>query len=216
MIGKHIEKLTDTLFEKAIPPLARFGFTPNMLTLIGFFLNIGAAFLFARGKFFLAGLIVLFANAFDVLDGQLARRSGMVSAFGGFLDSVVDRYSDMMLLLGLIFYYARLGERLILFILGFALIGSIMTSYTRARAECIIPSCKVGFFERPERIVLIILGALLGKMEHALLLLAVFSNITVVHRVLYTHKVLTHIESEKEANGKEAGESTHTGEHSVH
>lgn len=185
-LGHEAEKVINRLMRA----MQRAGVTPNMLTATGLVLNAIAAFFFARGWMFWGGFLVLVANIFDIMDGQLARRTGQVTRFGAFFDSVMDRYSDMFLLLGLMFYYTRMGERLILFFLGLALIGSIMTSYTRARAECFIPSCKVGVFERPERIGLIVLGGLLNRMTTAIFLLAIFSNLTVVERILYTRSVL--------------------------
>ena len=195
MITRWLGERLDPAFTRLLALAARWGVTPNMLTVTGLVINAVAAVFFARGWIFSGGVLVLFANIFDVLDGQMARRTGQATRFGAFFDSVVDRYSDLMLLLGLTFYYTRLGERLILFILGFALIGSIMTSYTRARAECIIRSCRVGFFERPERIAVITLGALFNRMTTALFLLAVFSNVTVIQRIVHTHERIRALEN---------------------
>jgi len=159
---------------------------PNILTLIGFIINIFAAVLFAKNLLFWAGLVVVFAGIFDMVDGEVARRTGRVTKFGAFFDSVIDRYSDMVLLFGLVYLYARNDSIIYMGLAVFALIGSIMTSYTRARAESLIPACKVGFLERPERIVLLIIGALANRMAAVLWVLAILSNWAVAQRIFYT------------------------------
>src|SRR5499427_11046975 len=174
--------------------LAAFKVHPNVLTLIGLFINIFAMVLFAKGMFTWAGLVVLFAGIFDMVDGEVARRTGRVTKFGAFFDSVIDRYSDMVLLLGLVVWYAKMDKLFYMGLAVFALIGSIMTSYIRARAESLIPACKVGFLERPERIVLLIIGALSDRMAAALWVMAILSNWTVSQRIWYTWRELSAIE----------------------
>lgn len=169
-----------------VNPLSALRVNPNILTLIGLAINILAAILFAKGMFTLAGLVVLFASIFDMVDGEVARRTGRVTKFGAFFDSVIDRYSDMVLLLGLVLWYAKLDRILYTSVVVMSLIGSIMTSYTRARAESLIPTCKVGFLERPERIVLLIIGSLSNRMGAAMWAMAVLTNWTVVSRICYT------------------------------
>jgi CDP-diacylglycerol--glycerol-3-phosphate 3-phosphatidyltransferase len=159
---------------------------PNILTLTGLAINIFAAVLFAKGMFTWAGLVVLFAGVFDMLDGEVARRTGRVTKFGAFFDSVIDRYSDMVLLLGLVVWYATLDRIFYAGLVVMSLIGSIMTSYTRARAESLIPACKVGFLERPERIVLLIIGCWSDRMGAAMWVMAVLTNWTVSQRIWYT------------------------------
>jgi CDP-diacylglycerol---glycerol-3-phosphate 3-phosphatidyltransferase len=166
--------------------LARFRVNPNVLTLLGLFINIFAAVLFAKGMFAWAGLVVLFAGLFDMVDGEVARRTGRVTRFGAFFDSVIDRYSDMVLLLGLVVWYAKVDRIFYAGLAVISLIGSIMTSYTRARAESLIPACKVGFLERPERIVLLTIGALTDRIGAAMWVMAVLSNWTVSQRIWYT------------------------------
>ena len=166
--------------------LAALRVKPNILTLIGLFINIFAAVLFANGMFTWAGLVVLFAGIFDMVDGEVARRTGYVTRFGAFFDSVIDRYSDMILFLGLVVWYAKLDRILYAALVVISLIGSIMTSYTRARAESLIPACKVGFLERPERIVLLIIGALTNRMGAAMWVMAILSNWTVSQRIWHT------------------------------
>jgi CDP-diacylglycerol--glycerol-3-phosphate 3-phosphatidyltransferase len=159
---------------------------PNILTLTGLAINIFAAVLFAKGMFTWAGLVVLFAGVFDMVDGEVARRTGRVTKFGAFFDSVIDRYSDMVLLLGLVVWYAKLDRIFYAGLVVMSLIGSIMTSYTRARAESLIPACKVGFLERPERIVLLIIACWSNRMGAAMWVMAVLTNWTVAQRIWYT------------------------------
>jgi CDP-diacylglycerol--glycerol-3-phosphate 3-phosphatidyltransferase len=167
---------------------------PNVLTFIGLLINIGAAVLFARGRFFAAGLVVLGAAVFDMVDGRVARATDQVTRFGGFFDSVLDRYSDLALLMGLLVYYAGINRYLYIVLTAIVMTGSVMISYTRARSENAIPKCKVGFLERPERIVLIIIGALFDKMAPVLWVIAVLSNWTVIQRMYYTYVQAKHLE----------------------
>jgi phosphatidylglycerophosphate synthase len=174
------------IFDALVGFLSDLRIHPNLLTLLGLVINIGAAVLFAKGLFFWAALVVLFAGIFDMVDGEVARRTKRVTKFGAFFDSVIDRYSDLLLLLGLIHWYAKLDQLFYVALTGLVLIGSVMTSYTRARAESLIPQCKVGFLERPERIVLLIIGALFNRMAAVLWVMAILSNWTVSQRIWYT------------------------------
>jgi CDP-diacylglycerol--glycerol-3-phosphate 3-phosphatidyltransferase len=185
------------LLQKIVDGLALTRISPNALTFIGLLINIVAAvfFGFARGDhavryFVYAGLVIIGAGIFDMVDGRVARQTKQVSVFGAFFDSVMDRYSDVALFFGLLVYYARGNRFFYVVLVAFCMTASLMVSYTRARAEALIGSCKVGFMERPERIVLVILGALCnrwGVMAPALWVLAVFSTITVIHRIRYTY-----------------------------
>ena len=162
------------------------GVTPNVLTFMGFVINLMAAYLFAYGYFRWAACVIIVAGLFDMLDGRVARVSNRVTPFGGFLDSVLDRYSDLSLLIGLLVFYGRINRFWYVTLVAVGMIGSVMVSYTRARAENLIPSCKVGFLERPERVVLFIIGALFDRMAPVLWIIAVLSNVTVIHRVIHT------------------------------
>src|SRR6266853_5628600 len=133
---------------------------PNVLTFLGLVINIWAAVLFAAGSFRAAGLVVILAGLFDMVDGRVARETNRVTRFGGFFDSVLDRYSDLALFMGLLVWYGSINRPFYIVLTAIVMSGSVMISYTRARAENAIPKCKVGFLERPERVVLIILGAL--------------------------------------------------------
>jgi len=174
------------IVDKIVRALALSRINPNFLTFLGLVINIVAAWQFARGRFFAAGLVVIAAGIFDLVDGPVARVTNRVTRFGGFLDSVVDRYSDLALYMGLLVYYASINRFFYIVLTAIVMTGSVMVSYTRARAENSIPSCKVGFLERPERIVLIIIGALSGRMAPVLWIIAVLSNVTVIHRMIYT------------------------------
>lgn len=160
---------------------------PNFLTFIGLVINIGAAWLLARGLFWQAGLVIIGAGLFDMVDGRVARQTGQVTRFGGFFDSVLDRYSDLALLIGLLVYYANIGRNFYVVLTAIVMMASVMISYTRSRAENTIPQCKVGFLERPERIVLLIIGSLFDRMAPVLWIIAVFGNLTVVHRMIFTY-----------------------------
>jgi len=159
---------------------------PNVLTFLGLVINSVAAALFAGGKFFTGGLVVIAAGLFDMVDGRVARETKRVTPFGGFFDSVIDRYSDLALYVGLLVYYASINRFFYIVLTAIVMTGSVMVSYTRARAENSIPKCKVGFLERPERLVLIIIGALFDRMAPVLWVIAILSNVTVMHRMIFT------------------------------
>jgi CDP-diacylglycerol---glycerol-3-phosphate 3-phosphatidyltransferase len=185
-------------FERPLEALVRFSsrVSPDVLTITGLALNgvACACFAFAGGKDYtdpgmlrVAGLVTFVASIFDMLDGRVARLRGRGTKFGAYLDSTMDRYSDMVLHLGLTILYARMGQTLPMVLVWAAAFGGFMTSYARARAESLIPRCTVGLMERPERIVLLIVGALINRMAAVLWLTAVLSNITAIQRVVYTY-----------------------------
>jgi CDP-diacylglycerol--glycerol-3-phosphate 3-phosphatidyltransferase len=188
MVTRQIGDAFEHVLDAIVRAFVRSGVNPNFLTFIGFSINLLAAYLFAYGYFRWAGATIFLAGIFDMSDGRVARLAGRVTPFGGFFDSVMDRYSDLCLLIGLLIYYGRISRYLYVSLVAMAMIGSVMVSYTRARAESLIPSCKVGFLERPERVVLIIIGALFDRMAPVLWLIAVLSNVTVIHRILYTRQ----------------------------
>src|SRR6201996_2979417 len=167
---------------------------PNVLTFIGLVINIVAATFLAIGSFRIAGGVILFAGLFDMVDGRVARATNQVTRFGGFFDSVLDRYSDLALLMGLLVYYGTINRYFYVVLTAVVMTGSVMVSYTRARAENTIPSCKVGFMERPERVVLLIIGALFDHMAPVLWVIAVLSNITVIHRMIFTYQEAKRLE----------------------
>jgi CDP-diacylglycerol--glycerol-3-phosphate 3-phosphatidyltransferase len=189
------------LLDAIVRMLALTRINPNVLTLMGLAVNTYAAFLFGyangenqRQLFFYAGLVIIGSGFFDLVDGRVARASNQVTRFGGFFDSVVDRYSDASLFFGLLVFYAR-GNRFFYVVLtALVMISAIMVSYARARAESLIGQCRVGFLERPERLVLLIIGALFNVMAPVLWVIAVLSTITVIHRILYTWQRTREIE----------------------
>lgn len=192
MITHGIGVASQWIIDKIVYVLSVLRISPNMLTMVGLAINLYAAYLFAGDRFVAAGGVVIFAGLFDMLDGQVARLTNRVSDFGAFLDSVIDRYSDVVLFIGLLIYYARVRRFFYVVLVAIVMAGSVMVSYTRARAESLIPLCKVGFLERPERIVLIIIGALFNRMAAVLWVIAVLANVTVFHRCLYTWKETMH------------------------
>src|SRR5215475_7516423 len=159
---------------------------PNVLTFIGLLINIGAAALLATGQFRWAGAVIIGAGLFDMVDGRVARETNRVTRFGGFFDSVLDRYSDLALLVGLVVWYGSIGNRFYVVMTTIVMTASVMISYARARAENTIPQCKVGFLERPERVVLLIIGALFDRMAPVLWVIAVLGNLTVIDRMVFT------------------------------
>src|SRR6476619_4491506 len=163
---------------------------PNTLTLVGVIINVAAAWALGFGRFMLAFVIMLVANIFDFIDGKVAHLLQLQSEFGAFWDSTLDRFSDLALLTGLIFLYSKLGRTDYVMVAALALIFSIMTSYARARAESLVDKCKVGFMERPERIVLFMIGAVTNRMAGVLWVVLVLSILTVINRIFYTYLAL--------------------------
>lgn len=208
MFGASIGRAAQRIIDAIVRWLAIGHINPNILTVIGVSLNVGCGLLFGMGRFFSAGIALIVANLFDMLDGQVARLSGRVTRFGGFLDSSLDRLSDMVVFVGLMVFYARATEfhsTLNVFLAGAGLMGSVMVSYASARAESLIPKCDVGFLRRPERVVLFIIGALsthpgstnffANRMPAVLWVLAVGSYWTFAHRMYHTWRELTKAEA---------------------
>jgi CDP-diacylglycerol---glycerol-3-phosphate 3-phosphatidyltransferase len=163
---------------------------PNILTFVGVLINVAAAVALGKGHFITAGAIMVVANIFDFIDGKVARELHAESKFGGFWDSVIDRFSDISLFLGLIYLYSTLGRTDYVMVTAIAMLFAIMTSYTRARAESLIAKCKVGFMERPERIVLFMIGAFTNRMAAVMWVIGVLSVFTVADRIIYTYREL--------------------------
>jgi phosphatidylglycerophosphate synthase len=212
MLGGYIGEVCQRVLNAMVRQMARLNPNPNLLSVIGLCINIFAAVLYGCGRFFYAGLVMIFANIFDMLDGRVARSTGRVTKFGAFLDSSLDRLSDMVVFLGIIIFYSRdtqYHSTLYAALTGAALIGSVMVSYTSARAESLIPKCDVGFLRRPERVVLLILGSLtvwpestnplLNKMPATIWLMAVLSYWTFAHRLYHTWRAIREIESQESA-----------------
>ncbi len=183
---------------------------PNVLTFLGLVINIVAATYLAFGQFRTAGCVIIFAGLFDMVDGRVARATNQVTRFGGFFDSVLDRYSDLVLLFGLLVYYGTINRPSYVVLTAVVMTASVMISYTRTRAENIIPTCKVGFLERPERVVLLIIGALFDRMAPVLWVIAVLGNLTVIHRMIFTYQESKRLEDAQLRTRSAAAAGTRT------
>ena len=199
MIGKKVGWPFFQIKSIMVRLLSRLGVNPNLLTFLGLPFNCGAAVAFAYGRIRTAGGIILLAGLFDWVDGEVARNSGRVTKFGSFFDSVIDRYSDMVLLLGIIIYFSKQDQIGYIVLTAIVMIGAVLTSYTRARAENLVPRCQVGFMLRPERIVTLIIGCLANHLLTALWILAVMTQLAAVQRIYYTWKELLRL-PQPEAN----------------
>ena len=192
------------IIDPLVRAIASLGIPPNILTATGVTLNLGCAVLFGYGHFFWAGVVLIFANLFDMLDGNLARSTGHVTRYGGFLDSSLDRLSDMASFFGIMMFYSRAVPQhslMNVFLAGVGMIASVMVSYTTARSEALGVKANVGFLQRPERIVLLIIGALstwdwnsdfylFNRMPQVLWVLAAGSLWTMVQRMIYIRREL--------------------------
>src|SRR5215813_5152622 len=216
MFGASIGRAGQRIIDAMVRWLAHGHINPNILTVVGVAINVGSGLLFGLGQFFWAGIVLIVANLFDMLDGQVARMSGRVTSFGGFLDSSLDRLSDMVVFVGLMVFYARDTEfhsTLNVFLAGAGLMGSVMVSYASARAESMIPKCDVGFLRRPERVVLFIIGALstvpnsnnflANRMPAVLWVLAIGSYWTFAHRMHHTWTEINKNELKRKASDNE-------------
>jgi CDP-diacylglycerol--glycerol-3-phosphate 3-phosphatidyltransferase len=163
---------------------------PNILTFVGVIITSWAAVHLATDRFVTGGLIMLVASMFDFIDGKVAHETGLMSKFGAVWDSVIDRFSDILLFIGLIYLYSSLGRTDYVMVASFAMMFALMTSYTRARAESLIAKCKVGFMERPERMVLFMIGAFTNRMAAVMWVILVLSVFSVADRVILTYRVL--------------------------
>lgn len=209
-----LSKFGRPLFADALSRLAhrlhQFGITPNALTYSGFLLTAITAIFLANGYFRWGGLLLLLAAFFDMLDGAVARFTEQTSTFGAFLDSTLDRYSESVTFLALAFFYShRFSTRTELVLIIIILVGSLMVSYTKARAEALQVECKAGILQRPERVVLLIFGLLSGWMQPVLWLMAFFTNFTAIQRIyeVYwrTHQLpSTNAAASNLANSKES------------
>ncbi len=183
-----LSKFGRPLFADALNHFARrlhsLGITPNALTYTGFILTAITAYFLANNFFRWGGLLLLFAAFFDMLDGAVARFTQQNSTFGAFLDSTLDRYSESVTFLALAFHYSRHpSTRTELVLILVIMVGSLMVSYTKARAEALNVECKAGVLQRPERVVLLIAGLLTGWMQPILWILAFFTNFTAIQRI---------------------------------
>ena len=185
MVRKHARVLLE--------PIARFiswtGLSPNVITIIGFVLMIGVAFVLAWGYFLVGGILISAVALFDAVDGTLARMMGRTSRFGAFLDSTLDRFSEAVIFLGLFFYFVGQNQNLQLILIYATVVGSLMVSYARARAEGIGVPLKDGLFTRFERVFLLVIGLVFNQLTVTLWLLAIFSNLTAVQRMYLVWRI---------------------------
>jgi CDP-diacylglycerol--glycerol-3-phosphate 3-phosphatidyltransferase len=195
MASGKIKPATDWILSKIADTLAFFHLTPNILTVTGVFLNAAVAYVLVEGRFFAGGWLYLLVSMTDLLDGILARKRNMSTQFGALLDSSMDRFGDAIIFLGLVVHYALVHNVPCVLIAATALALAQITSYTRARAECIIPKCKVGFMERPERVILLSIGLVFNRVPICLLLMVISSFITIVDRLVYTRRELSRMEA---------------------
>jgi CDP-diacylglycerol--glycerol-3-phosphate 3-phosphatidyltransferase len=181
-----------TSFQRFGDPVARLllraHVRPNHLTVVGLGVSILAALALAQGRLRVGALLLALAGLFDFFDGSLARLANSVSAFGAFLDSVVDRYSDLVVLLGVVLYYHRAADTQGVFLTMVTMVGTIMISYTKARAQSIGLACEIGLMERPERLIVLIAGATFNVLTPAVIALAVLTNVTALQRIFHTRR----------------------------
>lgn len=204
MFSRRIQQRARHLVALLIRPLARLGVTPNTLTVIGLLISILTAVVIAQGYLVAGGLLVLFAGIFDMFDGAMARFLNTATTFGAFFDSTLDRYSESIILFGMLVYALQRPDLHDIFwpfaheqlwmiaVIFIAVVGSLMVSYTKARAEGLGLECKTGLLARPERVVLLAIGLLSGTSIWALALLAIFSQVTAIERVVYVWRITSH------------------------
>ena len=204
MFSRRIQQRARHLVALLIRPLARLGVTPNTLTVIGLLISILTAVVIAQGYLVAGGLLVLFAGIFDMFDGAMARVLNTATTFGAFFDSTLDRYSESIILFGMLVYALQRPDLHDIFwpfaheqlwmiaVIFIAVVGSLMVSYTKARAEGLGLECKTGLLARPERVVLLAIGLLSGTSIWALALLAIFSQVTAIERVVYVWRITSH------------------------
>ena len=196
MLGEWLRNHTRWLVDPIARATSRLGISPNWITVLGLVANVVVALLIVRGYLRIGGVATLLATLFDAFDGALARASGQTSSFGAFLDSTLDRLSEAVVYLGLLLYYVQQGQRREMILIYATIVGSLMVSYARARAEGLGLQCRVGLLTRAERMCLLIVGLVAGIMPLMLWALAVLTNVTVVQRVVYVWRLTQRMERE--------------------
>ncbi|GER91105.1 CDP-diacylglycerol--inositol 3-phosphatidyltransferase [Dictyobacter vulcani] len=208
MFNNDIQKWVRNLAAQIIRPLANLGISPNTFTLIGLFLSVITAIVLGKGLFITGGLMVLFTGIFDLFDGATARLRNKATTFGAFFDSTLDRYSEAIILGGLLFYalltptmqdhlwFTDHVQLWMIALIYISIVGSLMVSYTKARAEGLNIECKTGLLARPERVVILAAGLLFGLTMWALLILAIFSNITAIERMYAVYRATQAIDKQ--------------------
>ena len=186
MLRTIFYKFLKPILDKISDRLNKHGINPAHLTLGGLIINALGCLLYAYGRFLTGSFVILIAGLFDMLDGALARSSGKATKFGAFMDSVVDRYSDFLIFGGLLIYFSRITDTSAVSLVLVVIAGALLTSYTKARAESLIPQCNVGWIERPERIIIVCLGGIFQFLFPALWILAFTTHLTALQRIYYT------------------------------
>jgi CDP-diacylglycerol--glycerol-3-phosphate 3-phosphatidyltransferase len=192
MISNRIGHRLDPYLYQLLKKLLGERVNPNLITLMGLFSTLLASFLILKEFFTWAGLLIILSGIFDLIDGMVARKLNKVTAFGGFLDSVLDRYSDLLLLLSLLIYYLNKGNPTLVILTSFASIGTALIPYIRARAEAANIPCNIGLMERAERIILLAAGSLFDWMDLMIWVLAILTHFTVLQRIYHVWKKLHH------------------------
>jgi len=190
----------DQVIRRLFPFVFRWKINPDWLSLIGLGVSLGAAVGFSQGAFRLGAVLVLAGGFFDLVDGVVARAQGAATTFGGFLDSSLDRVVDMALLLALMMFWAQTGRTALAWICAWALVASVMVSYTKARAESVLPGFKGGLLERAERVVLLAAGGLFGLMPFAVAMVAVGASITACQRIAIAQRGMRALDAEAQGS----------------
>ncbi len=190
MIGNKIGHRLDPYLYYALKLFSGEHGNPNLFTLMGFFATLAASLLIIKGFWSLAGLAIILSGLFDLFDGVVARKLGKVTALGSFLDSVLDRYSDLFLLLAFLIFYLRKGDPGLVILTSFVSMGTVLIPYVRAKAESLQVPCNIGLMERAERIILLSIGTLFQWMEPILWILVILTHFTVLQRIYYVWKKL--------------------------
>jgi len=188
MLG-HYKAPLHRFFDPVARLLFRARVRPNHLTVLGLGVSIAAAFVFSVGRLRWGAALLAVAGLFDFFDGAVARLAGSDSDYGAFLDSVVDRYSDLAVLLGILVFYEQVSDTLGAVLTMATLAGTVMVSYTKARAQSIGVRCEIGVMERPERLIALIAGATFHLLTPVMALLALLTNLTAIQRIVYTRKI---------------------------
>lgn len=189
MFTEVARKYFRILYEPPARFMSAWGISPNVVTIFGFFLMVGIAVVLAQGYLFWGGILMIVAGLFDAVDGTLARMMGRTSRFGAFLDSTLDRYSEAIIFLGLFIYLSGQNQKLELLLIYATVVGSLMVSYARARAEGIGVSLKDGFFTRFERVFLLVVGLLFNQLTPVLWVLAIVTNFTAIQRMYLVWRI---------------------------
>jgi len=189
MLG-HYKAPLHRVFDPVARLLLRMGARPNHMTVLGLGVSVAAAYVFSVGRLRWGAVLLAVAGLFDFFDGAVARLAGSDSDYGAFLDSVVDRYSDVAVVLGILVYYQQRNDTMGAVLTMATLAGTVMTSYTKARAQSIGVRCDIGVVERPERLIALIAGATFNLLTPAMALLAVLTNVTALQRIIYTRRIV--------------------------